>query len=174
MQSVDLIRRLHAHRAWCTANLRGAAADLSDEQRRTPFDVGQGSVWATLVHLYAAEYAWLEALEGNENPPLYKQDVFASWDELDTAWAALDERWQRYLDRLTDADLAQPVRKVSTSSGAGRPHVTAASDVLLHVCTHAQYTTAQAVNMLRQLGVTPLPQTMLITLARQEAAAAPR
>ena len=45
------------------------------------------------------------------------------------------------------------------------------SDILLHVCTHAQYTAAQVVNMLRQLGVEKLPETMLISLARREAAA---
>ncbi len=44
------------------------------------------------------------------------------------------------------------------------------SDVLLHVCTHASYTTAQVVNMMRQLGVSPLPEVMLIALARQEMA----
>jgi uncharacterized damage-inducible protein DinB len=42
--------------------------------------------------------------------------------------------------------------------------------VLLHVCTHAQYTTAQVVNMLRQVGATSLPDTMLITLARKQMA----
>ena len=41
--------------------------------------------------------------------------------------------------------------------------------MLLHVCTHAQYTTAQLVNMLRQLGVDRLPDVMLISMARQEA-----
>ena len=41
------------------------------------------------------------------------------------------------------------------------------SEVLLHVCTHAQYTAAQVVNMFRQAGSEKLPDTMLIALARQ-------
>jgi hypothetical protein len=42
--------------------------------------------------------------------------------------------------------------------------------VLLHVCTHAHYTVAQGINMLRRLGVPTdrLPDPMLITLSRQE------
>ena len=40
--------------------------------------------------------------------------------------------------------------------------------MLLHLCTHAQYTVAQAVNMLRQAGAEALPDVMLISLARQE------
>jgi uncharacterized damage-inducible protein DinB len=43
------------------------------------------------------------------------------------------------------------------------------SDVLLHVCTHAHYTAAQVINMLRQTGIDKLPETMLISLARKEA-----
>jgi hypothetical protein len=35
---------------------------------------------------------------------------------------------------------------------------------------HAHYTSAQVVNMLRQLGVENLPETMLISLARREMA----
>jgi hypothetical protein len=53
-------------------------------------------------------------------------------------------------------------------SYAGQPMGTSLLDVLLHVCTHAHYTAAQAINILRHLGVSPLPDPMLITLARQE------
>jgi uncharacterized damage-inducible protein DinB len=74
-----------------------------------------------------------------------------------------------YLDTLTDDDLDEMIYKTSTSSGLGRRHGTRRADVLLHVCTHAQYTTAQLMNMLRQLEVSPLPDVMLISLARLEA-----
>ena len=37
-----------------------------------------------------------------------------------------------------------------------------------HVCTHAQYTVANVVNMLKQAGAEKLPKTMLIALARFE------
>ncbi|HLJ97295.1 MAG TPA: hypothetical protein VKU02_29315 [Gemmataceae bacterium] len=51
----------------------------------------------------------------------------------------------------------------------GKRFGTHRSDVLLHVCTHAHYTAAQVVNMLRHTGMEKLPETMLISLARQEA-----
>jgi uncharacterized damage-inducible protein DinB len=64
MSAVELLRRLHQHRGWVHANFLTAAATLSHEQLRSEFQIGQGSVWKTLLHLYAAEYAWLEALLG--------------------------------------------------------------------------------------------------------------
>jgi uncharacterized damage-inducible protein DinB len=66
MNAVELLQRLHQHRAWVNNNLLAAAATLSDEQLRSPFQIGQGSVWKSLVHLYAAEFVWLEVLHGNE------------------------------------------------------------------------------------------------------------
>src|ERR1700733_1997630 len=66
MTALDLVRRLHQHRAWANGNLLTAAAQLSDEQLRSPFPIGQGSIWKSLLHLYAAEFVWLEALLGNE------------------------------------------------------------------------------------------------------------
>jgi uncharacterized damage-inducible protein DinB len=131
------------------------------------------------VHLYAAEFVWLEASLGDENP-LVQGDVpgrlpgnqlgegrIASIVELRQKWEQLQLRWERYLAQLLPESLEEAVYKISSSSG--KRFATRRSDVLLHVCTHAQYTTAQIVNMFRQVGVEKLPETMLISLARQEA-----
>ena len=162
MNAVDLIRRLHQHRLWANAKLRAVALTLAPEQLHQKFEMGRGSVWSTLVHMYSAEFVWLEALNGNANHPLFGDDAFASIEELQIAWAALDIRWQRYLADLTEKRLDLPVHR--------RTMVTPASDVLLHVCTHAHYTTAQCINMFRRLGVPPenLPDPQVILLSRQE------
>ena len=163
--SVALIQRLHEHRVWSNRRLREAAAGLSDAQLHQPFEIGQGSLWATLIHLYGAEYVWLEALTGNAQAPLAQPDAFESPEQLYVAWDGLNQRWSRYLEALTPGQLQQPVHRRSTSSFQGRSLATPAGDVLLHVATHAQYTTAQAANILRQLGAPP-PDTMMITLSR--------
>jgi uncharacterized damage-inducible protein DinB len=180
MNASDLVRRLHQHRMWVNRRLLDAARPLTAEQLHQRFDIGQGSVWKTLTHLHAGEYVWLEALTGNEDP-LLPGDVrgklpgnqegdgaIASLDELAARWQALDQRWNEYLSTLDDESLNEIVYKISTSSGLGKRHGTRRADVLLHVCTHAQYTIAQLVNMLRRLGQKELPDVMLISLARQE------
>ncbi len=181
MNACDLIRRLHQHRMWVNHQLQQAVRSLTDEQLRQAFAIGQGSVWRTLTHLFAAEFIWLEALLGNESPIMpgdapgklpgnqEGEGAIASREELFVRWQELDRRWLEYLGQLSDEALAGMTYKTSTSSGLAKCHATKTADVLLHVCTHAQYTTAQLVNMLRQLGVSPLPDTMLISLARSEA-----
>lgn len=180
MHASDVVRRLHQHRMWVNRGLLEAARPLTVEQLHQRFDIGQGSVWKSLTHLHAAEYVWLEALTGNEEPLLPGDErgklpgnqegegAIASLDELASRWQALDQRWNEYLSSLDDDSLDEVVYKISTSSGHGNRHGTRRADALLHVCTHSQYTTAQLVNMLRRLGQERLPDVMLISLARQE------
>jgi uncharacterized damage-inducible protein DinB len=178
MNSVDLVRRLHQHRSWVNGNLITVAAQLSNEQLRAPFPIGQGSIWNSLVHLYAAEYVWLETLLGDEDPVVpgdlprmipgnqRGEGAIASFEELRQQWAVLDERWDAYLAAMTSESLDDLVIKVSSLTG--KRSAARRGDILLHLCTHAQYTTAQVMNMLRQAGVANLPEVMLISLARQE------
>lgn len=179
MTAIDLIRRLHEHRMWVNQRLLDAVKQLSIEQLQQSFPIGQGSVWKTLTHLLAAEFVWLEALLGNETPVLpgdlpnklpgnqEGDHPIVSMKELVSRWKELDQHWQEYLSSMTEKSIDETVYKVSTSSGLGKRLGTKRSDILLHLCTHAQYTTAQLVNMLRQLGQSDLPDVMLITLARQ-------
>ena len=178
MNATDVIRRLHEHRMWTNQRLRESVTGLTDHHLRQEMSIGQGSVWHTLTHLMGAEYVWLEALRGNEEPTMpgdvanklpgnqQGADPIPSLHDLVQRWETLDGRWREYLDMLTESSLDETVYKVSLSSRLGEKTGTSRCDVLLHVCTHAQYTTAQLVNMLRQLEQSPLPDGMLITMAR--------
>lgn len=131
-----------------------------------------------MLHLYAADFVWLEALEGNEEPLLpgdlpgqlpgnqLGSGALESLAELRLAWSHVDRRWQQYLSHLDPDSLDEIVYKVTTGAEGATKLGTRRADVLLHVCTHAEYTTAQVINMFRQLGVESLPDVMLITLAR--------
>ena len=178
MDSLDLIRRLHQHRDWTNQQVLAVASTQTDEQLRRRFEIGQGSIWQTLTHLYAGEYVWLEALNGNEKPLVpgdvpdklpgnqEGRDAVSTLPELKTRWGELNHRWAEYLQKLSADSLEQPVYKWSS---LGRRRVsTRRGDILLHVCTHAHYTVAQAMNMMRHVGVKQLPDPMLITLARSE------
>jgi len=179
MDSLVIIRRLHEHRIWANRLLRKCTASLTDDQLHSQFEIGQGTVWRTLCHLYGAEYVWLATLEGNENPTMpgdradglpgnqKGEGAIQSFSELEQQWNELDQQWSGYIAKLSEDDLSDPVFKVSSLSG--KRIATARYDVLTHVCTHAHYTIAQLINMLRQLGVSDLPDVMLISMAREQA-----
>jgi uncharacterized damage-inducible protein DinB len=175
-----LLQRLNQHRTWVNENLLAAAATLSEEELHRIFPIGQGSIWKSLVHMYAAEYVWIEALEGNDDP-CCPGDVrgklpgnqlgeggIKSFAELREKWAAQELRWSAYVESLSAESLEDPVYRVSTSVSGGERFVARRSDGILHVCLHAHYTTAQVINMFRQLGVENFPKTMMIQLIWQE------
>jgi uncharacterized damage-inducible protein DinB len=175
--AVDVIRRLHEHRAWVNRQLLAAAETLSNDALRAPLQIGQGSVWKSLLHLLAAESVWLQALRGNEQG-LFDGDLpdklpgnqqgeggIRSLAELGSGWRELEARWQSYLAELSPGSLEEQVYKVSSN---GQRRSTRRVDILLHVCTHAHYTAAQVMNMLRQLGARDLPDPMLISMARRQ------
>ena len=177
---LQLLLRMHAHRLWTLDRLLRSADQVSQTQMHLEFPIGQGSLWRTLVHLIAAEHVWLETLQGNESP-VFPGDVpnalpgnqqgegtLKDLAELEQLWGLLQQRWQEFLDGLADKDLDRLITKVSTSSKHGQRLATKLSDILIHLCTHAQYTAAQAVNILRQLRVENLPDVMMITMAREE------
>ncbi len=180
MDAVGLVQRLHEHRMFVNQTLLDVAQHLAFAQLHESFPIGQGSVWKSLLHLYAADFVWLEALLGNDAPVLpgdlpdrlpgnqLGHNAISSLGQLGQAWSELDQRWRDYLSQLSGKTLDDIVYKVSVSSVAGCRLGTRRADVLLHVCTHAEYTTAQVVNMFRHLGVAPLPDVMLITLARRQ------
>lgn len=179
MNAIELLQRLHQHRAWVNGNLLTAAATLRHEQLRSEFQIGQGSIWKSLLHLYGAEYVWLETLLGNEQflvpgdlpgkLPGNQQGEGGVTDlaDLQRKWSELEKRWTDYLAHLSSTALEEVVYRKSPSLGT-RLGIRR-SDALLHVCTHAHYTVAQVVNILRQGGIDKLPETMLISLVRHEA-----
>jgi uncharacterized damage-inducible protein DinB len=180
MDALALIRRLHEHRGWVNRILLEAAEKLPAEQLRAPLPIGQGSVWRSLMHLYAGEYVWLGALQGDPHATLpgdlagqlpgnqAGDGTLQSLPDLRERWNELDRRWEAYRSDLTAASLDEPVYKVPSGATERGPLATSRGDVLLHLSLHAQYTTAQTVNMLRQLGVKEFPDVMLISLAREQ------
>lgn len=179
MDATYALKRLYQHRAWANGNLLKAAKGLSKEQLHASFPIGQGSIWKSLVHMFAAEYVWLEALLGDDGSVApgdlpgklpgnqLGEQAIGGLDDLIDRWQQLEQRWDAYLATLTPAVLEEiAYRKVSSS---GARFGTQKCDTLLHVCMHAHYTTAQVMNMLRHLGNENLPDTMLISLARHEA-----
>jgi len=165
MSAVQIILRLHEHRVWSNRKLRNACRDLSDEQFHRRFDIGRGSLWDTLVHIFAAENVWLNTLRGDPTAPLPKAGDFESFAELEEVWDANERRWDNFLGMLTEAWLQRPITRTNQ---AGITATTPAHDILLHVCDHGAYTAAQAMNMLHHLGVDNLPDRQLITMSREQ------
>jgi uncharacterized damage-inducible protein DinB len=157
---VATIRELFVYNDWGRDRLMALAGDLSDAKLDTPFEMGEGTLRKTLEHLFGAEWTWAQRCKGRSpisgECPRDIPTMSALWDQ----WRGIAEERDAFLDALTNDQLSRPVTYVHPN---GRSYCFQLGHVLLHVCCHGTHHRAQALNMLRHLGVT-VPETDLLVM----------
>ena len=140
------------HDRWATTQILDACAKLTPEQFHRRFEVGPGSLHDTLVHMVSAMRTWNDTLVGRENRPRPDGDsVKRSVEQI------------RGLFEEAFGELAHEARRGSLSAMAtrtlrdGRTVTLTRGAIVMHVTTHEMHHRAQCLNMLRHVGVTPLP-----------------
>ena len=147
---------LLAHDAWATEQVLQAGRGLTDEQLDRPFEIGFGTLRATLIHMIDAGGGWHAALTGtNDYQPL---DPKASIDDVARRHASVAAAFATFCKTGSVADVLHATR--------GTRAITVPRGLIAtHFLTHGTHHRAQAVNMLRHLGVRPLPQTSVMQWA---------
>ncbi|MFQ5492141.1 MAG: DinB family protein, partial [Phycisphaerae bacterium] len=154
MHAMSIYGALWAHNDWGRDKVMALAANLDDGALDRSFAMGAGTLRLTLQHLWRAERAWLDCWLGDADPPAPPAEpalpVPALWDRFRLTAAERD----RFLQGTSPQGLA---RKVRYRDSRGRAFEHALGDMMLHVCNHGQHHRAQALNMLRHLGIEKIP-----------------
>lgn len=152
MAESDLLEILLSHDRWASVQILEACEGLSADQFGRRFDMGPGSLHDTLTHVVGAMRTWTETLAGAEARPRLEADGQRRTPQQ--IRELLEESWRAFATEARRQPLAETVvrrlrdgRTLSFTRGA----------VIAHVTTHGMHHRAQCLNMLRQLGVTPLP-----------------
>jgi uncharacterized damage-inducible protein DinB len=157
MPESDPLQILLTHDRWATTQILDACAKLTEDQFHRRFDIGLGSLHDTLTHIVGVVRAIGETLAGAEPTPRLETDgqrrspeqLRSLLDESSRVFAA--EARRRPLDEM-----------ITRRTRDGRTlHMTRGA-ILVHVATHGMHHRAQSLNMLRQLGVTPLPPSSVV------------
>jgi uncharacterized damage-inducible protein DinB len=164
MHSLEIAHDLHAWLRWCTDRSVAAARTLTPDELHRPFDMGLGSVFGTLLHLYGAESLWIRVLDGTleANAAMPTREQMPTLDSFCSDWPRVRAQWDRYLAAADDAELARVVVRVRE----GREFRQRAIDAIVQVPTHALYHNAQLSSMFRQMGK-QLPDSSYILWARE-------
>ena len=147
--------KIYEYLALARERVFGWVRPLSEEQYAQEFPIGLGSLSRILTHIMICEYAYALRIEGKEVPP-YEQFPFQ--DETPPPFAALEAAWREQAGR-TRAVLAAVgdwnVKREYRSSWGNPPPVVTASlaDLVTQLMLHEVHHRAQAMNILRQLGV---------------------
>lgn len=150
MADLDLLDRLLGHDRWTTTQVLAAAASLTDAQLDQPFDVGHGTVRATLAHLIGNVEVWTDLMAerpvGARPAPAAPPSVADFQRRYAVAAARFAElaREQRDAGLLNDTylDVLDQPPRAKTFGGT-----------LLHVLTHNHQHRAELLHLLARLGV---------------------
>lgn len=139
------------HDRWATRQILDKCDALTSEQFNRIFEMGRGSLQATLTHMLAAQRGWSDLLAGREQRPRLDEgaaqrtprELLALQEEIANDFAALAA--------------AHPLEEIFSRVRDGKTYSFTRGAVVTHVTTHGMHHRAQCLNMLRHLGVTPLP-----------------
>lgn len=151
---------LVAHDLWGMRKLLQSCESLTYEQFHRKFDIGPGSLHNTIVHILAAMKTWTETLQGTPLTPRLD-----AGPELKLA--EISKLLERVYSDFAKEARRRPLDEIVSRTREGRTFQFTRGLVLTHVATHGMYHRAQCVNMLRQLGVKPLPATGMAEWSRE-------
>jgi uncharacterized damage-inducible protein DinB len=158
MNHPDLVTLLDYH-YWARDRVLAAADRLTAEQLTRDLGSSFKSVRDTLVHTYAAEWAWHSRWRGVSPASLLAADDFPDVQTIRSRWADLETNVRGFLDDLGEEGITRVLEYKLLS---GQPGASPFWQMLQHMVNHASYHRGQITTMLRQLGApAPKPQDLI-------------
>ena len=151
MPTSDIVQILLAHDRWATGQILTACQKLGEDDFHRQFEIGPGSLHMTTTHILGAMGTWIATLKGHPITPRLDQDgQRRTPDQLLAILDATAPQLAQEAHRLPLSDTVSRTRE-------GKTHQFTRGAVIAHVVTHGMHHRAQCLNMLRHLGVKPLP-----------------
>ncbi|HEX6240160.1 MAG TPA: DinB family protein [Polyangiales bacterium] len=161
---------------WFNEKIYAAAGTLTDEERKQDRGAFFKSIHRTFNHLVLTDSAWLVRFTGDQRffprdakgriIPLtgLGQELYASFDELRSHRARLDDEILAYTASLTEAEL---LRDMEYRTSTGQPYKHPLWMALTHLFNHQTHHRGQVTALLNQFQV-DVGVTDLIAFARNE------
>jgi uncharacterized damage-inducible protein DinB len=162
MNLQDLRTMLDYH-YWARDRLLDALEPLTPDQLNRDLGSSFKSIRETLVHTYAAEWAWHARWLGNSPTALLPADQFPDVAAVRRVWSQHERNMRAFLDGLGEDGVSRVFEYKLLSGQAGASPLW---QMLQHVVNHASYHRGQVTTMLRQLGAKPAKPMDMIAYYR--------
>lgn len=151
----QLVRFQIAHSVWALGEVIRHARGLPAEAVEQDLGIGPGSLKDNLIHTIEAMVYFAENFAGREFDPARYADVQRCSGTLAGLSELLGIAHERLRTAMVEACERGPAERVMwpNADGGSLPWVAAVAQVFDHSTLHR----AQCVNMLKRLGVTPVP-----------------
>lgn len=146
------IQTLYDYNYWANARILDALERAPTETYDAPNALVWGSLRGTLVHILAAEWAWLNRCQGDSPAALLSEEAFPTLAAVRSRWTTEEARMRTFIASLTAERLAQSIN-YQTTSGAAMS--TPLWQILSHVVNHGTQHRAEVAQASTELGHSP-------------------
>ena len=160
------LRTMLDYHYWARDRLLDALQAVAPEQLTRDLGSSFKSIHETMVHTYAAEWAWHSRWQGTSPTALLPADQFPDLAAVRSAWTELEAKLRAFVDGLGENGVERVFEYKLLSGQAG---ATPFWQMLQHVVNHASYHRGQVTTMLRQLGAAPAKPMDMIAFYRTRA-----
>jgi uncharacterized damage-inducible protein DinB len=158
---------LYDYNRWANARILNAAAALGHEAFVAPRAPHLGSLRATLVHTYGAEWIWRRRCEEGVSPTqIPPEGDFPTLADLRARWQEEEDTMRAYVASLDDARLEGDMAYRNTK---GVPMHAPLWQVLVHIVNHGTQHRAEAAHLLTELGHSPGDIDFIVYVREQQA-----
>jgi uncharacterized damage-inducible protein DinB len=133
---------------WANERVLDGARQLPPELLREPIREDFLSTLGLLVHMLAAERAWLSRWQGESPTRLLTIEDLPTLDDLITAWQKLDAEMRTFIAQVQD-----PAQVIAFRSTKGEPHQEIWWHLFMHVCNHSTEHRSQVALYLAMQGI---------------------
>ena len=144
------------HDKWATRQILLACEKLPADQFSRNFEIGPGSLQATITHMIAAMQTWADTLAERPHRPRVDQNG------VRYSSAQLLQMWDEATGEFTEIANRHRLEQIVKRTREGTEYSFTRGAVITHVATHGMHHRAQCLNMLRQVGVSPLPPSSVL------------
>ena len=144
---------LFEYDSWATDRTLESVSSLSEGKYLEDLKSSHGGIHGTLVHIYGADWIWLQRWKGTSPSGSVTTDEVPNLESLRARWKRHREELDAWLRNLSEARIVAPV---SYRDLKGNPHAEPLVQQMYHCINHSSYHRGQVVTMMRQSGSKPI------------------
>ena len=143
---------------WARDRMIDAVAVLPHSDYARPLGGSFASIRDTVVHLYSAEWIWMERWKGTSPTTALDVEAFPDVPAVREAWDRLEAEVRDYVAGLAGDRVHERIRYRNL---AGKQGESSRWSMIQHVVNHASYHRGQVTTLVRQVGGTAVGQDLI-------------
>ena len=160
----EILQKLAAYNVWANQKIINCIQQQEEvlwhQQTPSSFD----TLHETLLHIWDAESVWWQRIKLQERIMAPSQNAGLSLTDVSGGLLSQSMQWEEWVKAATEMALQHVVLYNLRKEQFKKP----VFETVLHVFNHSTYHRGQLVTMLRQLGVTDIPQTDFVVYCRNK------